>query len=214
MIHNLRFDTASDLLPPFELPIYQCHLNPITTIMMEKVIRDLEPVILAIDAPDNLRANNWMTARLGYYNLLDYDFDQIRRLETFILESYKGFVKELQIPERKIYAHAWVNIVRRGEKITMHNHADAHAKVPDIHSYMSGNLCITAENTGTGFKSPYNSQSHIIRNVPGECFLFPSFINHYTTENQSDNPRYTIAFDIITEEVYNQSTNQQLFKSL
>ena len=214
MIHNLRYDTSSEMLPPFEVPLYQCNFNPITTIMTEKVIRDLEPIILAIEAPDNMRNYNWMTSRLGYYNLLDYDYEQIRSLEKFILESYKGFVTELGIKEYKIYVHAWINIVRKGEKITLHNHADAHAKIPDIHSYISGNLCITADNTGTYFKSPYTSQSHGIRNVPGECHLFPSFINHFTSENQSDNPRYSIAFDIITEEVYNLSTNKHLFKAL
>jgi ectoine hydroxylase-related dioxygenase (phytanoyl-CoA dioxygenase family) len=46
-----------------------------------------------------------------------------------------------------------------------------------------------------------------IDNIPGEMILFPSYIVHWTDQNTSKTPRISIAFDIITEEVYNMIDN-------
>ena len=215
-IHTLEFETRSNLLPPLAIPIGIKQFNPITTIMMAKIIHDMEEQILAIECPVNQRENRWMTARLGYYNFLDFDYPQIRSLETFIVESYKEFLMGIQTPtEDKIYCHAWVNIIRKGEQITKHNHADAHTNLPGCYSYLSGNLTIEAENTSTNYESPYNGQLHRIPNKNGSLTIFPSFVMHHTSINKSEFPRLSLAFDIIPESTYKLMTeNKHLFKEL
>jgi hypothetical protein len=183
--------------------------------MMAKVIKDTEGEILKIDCPVNLRENkNWMTARLEYYNFLDFDYPQIRALEDTIAQAYHQYMTALGMSVTKIYCHAWVNIIRKGEQITSHNHADAHTKIPASYSYLSGNLCIQAENTKTCYESPYNNDKYHLMNREGEMTLFPSFIYHHTTINESDEPRYSIAFDIITEEMYNLTEYKSIFKEI
>lgn len=214
-IFTLEFETKSSLLPPLAVPIGIESFNPITTIMLGKIIRDTEEQVLAIECPVNQRDTHWMTARLGYYNFLDFDYPQIRALEEFISESYKQFMTGIQTPVEKIYCHAWVNIIRKDQQITPHNHADAHTNLPGCYSYLSGNITIEAENTSTNYESPYNGQMHRIPNKNGDMTLFPSFIMHHTSVNKSDAPRLSIAFDIIPESTYNLMTNnKQLFKAI
>ena len=214
-IYPLEFETKSPLLPELTLPLGIEFLNPITTIMLGKVIRDTEQQIIDIHCPVNLRDSNWVTARLGYYNFLDFDYPQIRTLEKFILDSYNTFMPLLNVPTEKIYCHAWVNIIRTGEQITTHNHADAHTNLPGCYSYLSGNITIEAEETTTNYSSPYNAQSHRIPNQNGMLTLFPSFIMHSTSVNNSESPRLSLAFDIIPESTYNLMTeNVHLFKKL
>jgi hypothetical protein len=93
--------------------------------------------------------------------------------------------------------------------INPHHHAGLHGDSPVEYSYISGNLCLQTENTSTCFSHPI---SHIdihreIPNVDGELTLFPSFLSHWTLPNLSHNPRITIAFDIIKEEVFNMIDN-------
>ena len=214
-IHTLEFETKSNLLPPFAIPMGIKEFNPITTIMLAKIIRDTEERILGIECPVNLIESRWITARLGYYNFLDFDYPQIHALEKFISESYVEFLTGIQTPVEKIYCHAWVNIVRKGEQITKHNHADAHTNLPGCYSYLSGNLTIEADNTSTNYESPYNGQLHRIPNQNGSMTLFPSFVMHHTSINKSEFPRLSIAFDIIPETTYNLMTdNKHLFKEL
>ena len=208
---NLVYESKSVLLPTVGIPIGLAFFNPITTIMMAKVIKEIEPKVLSIECPLD---GTWMTSRLEYYNLLDYDYPQLRSLEKFIKDSYTEYMNGFNFPTTDIYCHAWINILRSGERITKHNHADAHTKLPTDYCYMSGNLCIQVTDTATRFESPYSGSFHDINNHNGEMVLFPSFMNHETTKNNTDTPRYTIAFDIITEEMYNLTPNKQLFKKL
>ena len=208
---NLVYESKSVLLPTVGIPIGIKMFNPITTIMLAKVIKEIEPKVIALECPLD---GTWMTSRLEYYNLLDYEYPQLRSLEKFIQESYTEYMSGFNLPTTGIYCHAWINILRKGEKITKHNHADAHTKLPTEYSYLSGNLSVQVNDTATRFESPYSGTFHDITNNNGELVMFPSFMHHETTKNNIDIPRYTIAFDIITEEMYNLTPNKQLFKKL
>ena len=96
-----------------------------------------------------------------------------------------------------------------GRIITPHNHADAHGEAPAEYSYISGNISLQTENTSTFFAHPILNKKvyREIPNINGELILFPSFMTHWTSQNLSVIPRITIAFDIITKEVYNMIDN-------
>ena len=106
---------------------------------------------------------------------------------------------------KPVYIQCWANILyNNGRIIKPHNHANAHCNAPHEYCYVSGNISIVVENTSTFFMHPiFKDLSIEIPNVTSQLIMFPSFMTHASSENKSETPRITIAFDIITEEVYN-----------
>jgi len=51
--------------------------------------------------------------------------------------------------------------------------------------------------------SPYNRKKYSSENKKGKITLFPNWLEHYTDVYEEDDTRVSIAFDIITKEVYN-----------
>ena len=60
----------------------------------------------------------------------------------------------------------------------------------------------------TYYKNPFNDSKVGIYNIVGELILFPSHIIHWTDNNNDPEPRISIAFDIITDKVYNMIDNK------
>ena len=120
-------------------------------------------------------------------------------------ESYVEYCNSIGAPVETVYANCWANIIRNtGRTISAHNHADAHIDAPLEYSYVSGNICVTAIDTKTYYANPFIQKiSYGIKNMPGELILFPSWVVHWVDKNENDEARISIAFDIVTEEVYN-----------
>jgi hypothetical protein len=215
MVNFLDFKTLSAMLPPFRVPIHISQYDIESTKRIGDIILASEESILSIPVPEinakaswgsnyTQRPDNWITARLPYYNFLDREEPEIQLFKKFIYESYLEYQKGLDNPIPSIYVHGWVNIVRNNEQITAHNHANAHVAASEDHSYISGNFCVRADNTSTNYRSPYlHNTWKSVPNVAGDLVLFPSFVFHNTSMNQAIEPRLSLAFDIITEEVYN-----------
>ena len=217
MLVDLSYETKSEFLPYFVLPVYKskfANFDELKNVSLEK-----EKYILDNYKPRGRGNEYWVTNRKDNYSMFDFEneYPVLKQFKKEIKNSYENYCKELKIPVKDVYISCWLNVVRKGSQhITQHNHADAHLNVPEYHSYVSGHICIQATGTRTYYKNPY-IQTHSIGivNVPGEMYLFPSWVDHWADPNQSEEPRITIAFDIVTEEVYNIATcNKDHFSKL
>ena len=82
--------------------------------------------------------------------------------------------------------------MRKGQQIQKHTHST------HPHSYLGGHFCVTAENTSTSYMHPYTQEDYDVENRPGEITLFPNYLTHHTSVHESDIPRISIAFDLVT----------------
>jgi hypothetical protein len=157
----------------------------------------------------------WMTGRLWEYNLLNFEYPEIKELKEIIYQEYVVYMNSMGLTPEPVYIQCWMNILRNnGRIISPHDHSNAHGEAPAEYSYMSGNIAIQTENTTTNFANPFLGLNQYIEvpNKNGEMILFPSFVTHWTSQNKSETPRITISFDIITEEVYNMIDNHNFLK--
>ena len=205
------------MLPAFDIALHNSSIDEENVEQLVKVVLKEEPNIIAIKSkyPDD--DPNWITGKLWAYNFLDFDYPCVRYLKKFIYEKNLEYVLFCNIDASKpVYIQCWVNIINNdGRIITPHNHSVGQGgDSPAEYSYISGNISLHTENTSTFFAHPILNKM-VYREIPnknGELILFPSFMNHWTSQNLSVNPRITIAFDIITEEVHNmiENTNYRL----
>jgi len=203
---ELDFESKSPFLPPITIPLNVSTFNKFKE--LEYIVLEKEKEILEKYVP--FRENDskeWLTNRQYSYNLLDYseEYPVLVEFKKFIYESYIEYCNSIGAPVESVYSNCWANIIKNnGRTITAHAHAHAHIDAPLNHAYVSGNICINAVDTKTHYANPFLPQSSYgLKNIPGDLILFPSWVSHWVDENLSDTPRVSIAFDIITEHVYN-----------
>lgn len=208
MRFDLRFESKSVFTPTIHIPFrsQQFDISGLSDVIMSEENNILSSTKIQEGEIDT----TWITGRLWQYNLLDLDYPEIKNLYSFIKSNYIDYMNELGLDQGETYIQCWVNIIRNnGRFIYPHNHADGHSgnKTVDnaqVYSYLSGNLCVQTNNTCTYFRSPFlNKQIIALPNKDGEMIFFPSYVMHWTDPNESDIPRITISFDIITKEFYN-----------
>ena len=210
---KLKFDSRSPFLPEFIINLFSSTLSIETTNKLaEIVLLEKQNILDNTTKRDFEHDKNWLTGRLWEYNFLDFNYPEVTELKKFIRSSYDKYMYDLGlIPEEKIYIQCWANILYNdGRRIEEHNHSNAHAGAPLEYSYVSGNLSVQTKNTNTYFCHPLFPRN-IRRAVPNnnsELILFPSFIMHSTDPCVTDIPRITIAFDLITEKIYNMIDNK------
>jgi hypothetical protein len=140
---------------------------------------------------------NSMTARSSNYNLLFWP--EMSPLRSAIRKAHDIFVNELGIDmKEKLYIQCWANVMRVGEEIKQHQHWKT------SYSYLGGHVAIQCNDTCTYYVNPFTRESYASPNEHGKITLFPNWIEHYTDTHRSNSERITIAFDIITETVYNE----------
>lgn len=151
-----------------------------------------------IDGYTNLGSNS-LTSRFIHYNLLN--FTETAFLKQYIKDVHDRFLKLLKLePEKNYYVQCWFNVMRKGEQIQKHQHARSN------NYYLSGHICVNVEKTNTYYESPYYKEPFASLNEPGKVTLFPSWLPHWTDKVENNFERITIAFDIRTEEAYNNNT--------
>lgn len=131
--------------------------------------------------------------RWEHYNVFAWDHKCIDILGTLIRISYQDFCRAIDIPEEKgIWIRGWIYPQKYGMTLDRHVHA--------LHenSFLSGNLCLTQNNTTTDYDIPYVGLTKI-KNSKGRLLLFPSCIPH-SSDTLKEPDRYTLAFDMITEQ--------------
>jgi hypothetical protein len=208
MLFQLKFVSKSFFLPAQSIDCWAVSI-PSAGRLSEIVLLEEQNILDNTQPHDNEADPTWLTARLWQYNFLDLDYPEIQELKEFIRQQYVDYSTRLGYVPGKTYIQCWANIIRDNQRcITPHEHACAHAQAPGEYSHVSGNLCLQADNTRTYYKNPVlPDMAAPIDNAPGEMILFPSYIVHWTDQNTSKTPRISIAFDIITEEVYNMINN-------
>ena len=143
----------------------------------------------------NTVAEESVTARFKYFNVLKWDHPECKKLHQSIKKLHEqyftGLIPDVPIPRMKV--RCWCNVMRKNEQIGKHNHS--------IHSltYLSGNLCVSAIDTTTNYIPPYLEWGDevVFENVPGEITIFPQWMIHYTSKHLHDEPRISVAFDLV-----------------
>ena len=140
---------------------------------------------------------NSMTSRSNCYNVLKWK--EAYFLKEVIRSSHDNFITTLGYDwEDKIYVQCWANVMRKGEKIKQHQHWTSE------YTYLGGHICLDNYDTHTYYINPYNRKSIDTKNEKGHVYLFPNWVEHYTDTYEGDDSRVTIAFDIITQTVYDE----------
>jgi hypothetical protein len=218
MINVLSFESFSKIVPPFEMPIDISNIGEELTSKLIKIIEDEEENVKNITKPfTNKLKNNenpdevygledWVTNRAFEYNLLKMTdkYPELLILKNKILEQYNQYCDALQLEKVTPYVQVWFNVLRKDSRFfTKHNHAHKARIGNALKPHVSGNICIRAQNTKTYYYSPYVEVHRIgVDNVAGDMVLFPSWATHSTDQNKDDEPRLSIAFDVISEEAY------------
>lgn len=211
MLTELGFESRSPFLPAFRIPVNKTFFteggHKGIAKLKEFVLSKEQEILDSTDPYPPEDTRDWLTNRLYQYTVFDYseEFQVLYSLKEHVKKSYLEYCSGMHIQPTKVYITSWANVMRKnGRSITPHHHADGHIHAPWEYSYVSGHISISASGTSTYYQNPFlSNQSVRIINVPGEVYLFPSWVNHWTDSNESDDERVSIAFDIITEEVYN-----------
>jgi hypothetical protein len=204
-IYDLHYGSKSKYLPEVTIRCGKIKLDENTTSALAKIVLDQEPnIIKNVRSTDQDDDPTWLTGKLWSYNLIDFDYPEITILRNTIKEAYQNYSLSCGNEPETVYIQCWANIIRNnGRRIFQHNHAGAHANAPQDYCYISGNICVQVNDTNTFYENPFLKDNIIaVKNVNGDMFLFPSHMIHSSSYNKSEIPRITIAFDLITQEVY------------
>jgi hypothetical protein len=216
MINSLNYDSKSVFLPNIKIQYFSYNIPIDLTNQLIQVIEQEESNILATtNKPESEKDPTWLTGRLWEYNLLKFTHHEcIKELQNHIRTAYIDYLNVLNIKPESCYIQCWANILRNdGRRITPHSHASAHAGIDPSYSYVSGNLTLRTNNTNTYYHNPFIHGDCIgINNIPGNIIVFPSYVIHHTDVNKSEQTRISIAFDIITKEVYELTKNQNFIE--
>lgn len=127
-----------------------------------------------------------------HYNIFQWKNECIYDLKNIIKSSHENFCSKIGCGKEKVWIRGWVYPQKLGMILKRHYHA--------IHenAYISGNICLTENNTTTDYDIPYLGWI-TTKNSKGRMTLFPSCLPH-SVDELKDEQRYTIAFDLITEQ--------------
>ena len=164
--------------PRFSVDIWfdEINLNLIDNIL--DVVKDNE---------DLYKNHQW-----EHYNVFQWDYKCIHELKDIIKVSYTDFCRKIGVSRENTWIRGWVYPQKQGMTLKRHSHA--------LHenSYISGNICLTENNTTTDYDIPYIGWI-TTENSKGRMTLFPSSLPH-AVDKLEEGERYSLAFDLITEQ--------------
>ena len=141
--------------------------------------------------------NNSLTSRFNYFNVLDWQEPDIKKIKNNIVNNINEFYKKiLQERPTNLKIQCWANVMRKGQQIKPHVHDTSN------NCLLGGHICVDVENTNTHYINPFKyfageeQEIYSSNNEIGKITLFSDNIPHYTDEVISKD-RITIAFDII-----------------
>jgi len=127
-----------------------------------------------------------------HYNIFLWEDRCICDLKDIIKASYEDFCRKIGCSRESVWIRGWVYPQKQGMVLKRHSHA------MHENAYISGNICLTENNTTTDYDIPYLGWV-TTENSKGRMTLFPSCLPH-SVDKLKDEERYTIAFDLITEQ--------------
>lgn len=135
-----------------------------------------------------------LTSRFPYFNIFDWPEKEFKELKDFVFEHYHNFLKDLEIKPESAFISGWANVMRQGQQIQPHWHSCF------ADSYLGGHFIVSADQTSTYYRNPYNiNEIFEFPNEPGNLTFFPNYLVHWTDVHRGEQPRITLAFDIITK---------------
>ena len=232
MLTPITLPGQPPIVPAIEVQFFKASMQEgIAERLADIVLQEKDNILDTTPVPKGM-SPTWLTGRFWSYNLLDYDYEELRYLKTFIAEQYTSFMQSIGQPVTPVYIKVWANLLKFKQEITWHNHYDCVTRLNTLDAvfpHISGNVCIKTHGTKTWFRTPFlggagqgsfkKGTRYIddvigIDNVVGECVFFPSWIIHRTDENETIEPRITISFDIIPESVYTVKEDNEIFRRL
>jgi hypothetical protein len=140
------------------------------------------------------------TQLFNSYNLLMYPLPQFHELYS---EIKQFFYDELSPnPDTKYYIQSWLNYYHKGDYIEWHSHWK-----PELNTW-HGFFCVNTEPSYTSYKIPNYPDIVDIECKNNLLVMSPSNGDeHRSSEWAGDNPRITIAFDIVPREHIGVSIN-------
>ena len=196
-LHTYRIDKSkSPFAPIFEFTLGIADVSK--EINLDKLKKDLlikEKELIhmyppANDGGTNL-GNDSVTTRYPHYTL--WQFKEFSYLKSVIRKHHDIYCKSLNITNDKVFAQAWFNVMRLGEKIDRHQHNFTQ------YSYLSAHLTVNAEQTYTYYYEPYTQNKWAEKNENGKLTFFPSWVDHETSRVEKQQERITIALDIVNK---------------
>ena len=180
-------------------------LNGIIFKKLAKYLLDKEKEILELPISKDINNKNTdgytklgfnsTTSRFQNFNVMNFKNTEIIKLKQNIIDAHNLFLKAVAVPlPNNLYIQCWYNVLRKGQEIKPHLHG--------IHSniYLGGHICIQTDNTSSFYINTPNQinepSTYESKNKVGKLSLFQNFIAHYTSKNNSNSKRITIAFDL------------------
>ena len=212
-IHFVNEKLRSPFAPTWDYFIAEKLLSNIQCTRLKNYLLSKQQEVFAIknnldDCGTGL-GNETTTARSGSYNIFTWDQPDINILKKEIASMCNNYHE--RVTGKKILKFGlagWMNIMKKGDRIELHNHAFSND------SYLSGNFTVSSNDTKTVYNNPfsqYTKENVLVKmvedgvddpsyypskNIDGKLTLFPSYIPHFTTEHKSDSNRITLAFDL------------------
>jgi len=216
-------EPLTPVAPQWNFYVGERYLGDIDTVKLGNFLLSKEEEVLSKDDTDSLmkgyvsdkdgNLTAGTTNALGSYNLFKWDNSEIKKLKDSISEFHKQYCIDcLNIPPFNVNILGWMNIMRKGCNLIKHTHGF------DSASYISGNFVVACDNTNTIYLNPYehdhvdnlmlsinagenvndegSQRVYVTDNMNGVLALFPSYVPHWTTKNESNNERITLAFDL------------------
>lgn len=160
--------------------------TPEECINLSKILQRDESDILSIPNNDDRTIYKGLTKQFSVYNWLNNPDLQIYDIpkRLFTLPEFQK--------EEVLYVQCWVNILRQGENIPLHEHGNP--DIPEWFEFYASNTFISGpEDTGTYYNDTYE------RNTIGQMHLIGSMIPHEVKTHMSNTPRISMAMDIYHE---------------
>jgi len=221
MLLNAHFGSKSPFLPEFDIKLYEGRLRQDLVEHIKEIALKEETYILDNFKPYPAEASyDWITNRAYDYNFLNFvnKYPKLSEVKDYIHNQYKNYVSDLGVNEEEVYIMCWINIIRNdGRKIEKHHHAQDGSRGLQEYAYVSGHISIQVNETNTHYQHPIlDKRFFSLKNEAGVTTLFPSWMIHWTDCNLSNEPRISLAFDIITKEMYNMGAmiNKDVFIKL
>ena len=173
------WESQTPFAPSFDVPVY---VDSIDVEGLEDLLASKLPI-------------EWTT-----YNIFDWDEDIIKNLADKIYWSYTEYINQLCyniIPKDELWIRGW------GVRIDPDDYLNHHAHSFHENTYLSGNLSISNLDTTTDYFFPYLGWYFgywKVKNVPGKMTIFPSWLEHKVDENTTGQVRFSLGFDMFTEQ--------------
>lgn len=144
-----------------------------------------------------------LTSRFQKFNVLSYNHRAVRELEKFFRQSYAEYMQRSHLSRFTVYVQCWANVLRKEQHVGKHRHCTSSL------SFLSGNYCVTTQETTTNYYTASDdAEPYRFPNIGGKLIIFPSFLPHESSVYKGDNNRVTIAFDLSIEKALEISSDR------